>query len=195
MNTKKELTKLLRAVGVCAAACIVIAAIVALLLRTPLLAGQKAFLYRLLMLDAIACVVLLAVLAPATVRRGELFGLNMSSVVMCVGLSTLLMALFLSLGPMTIERSYTIYSLADMTDHADKVYSYEDIKDQFIEGYIEGANESQKRLDEQVAIGNLEEIDGGYRITAKGQRLVWVFRLVESIFPVPDENSIYPNGH
>ena len=192
---RSESIKLCKAVIVCVCGCVFIAAVVALLLRTPLLAGQKAFLYRLLMLDAIACVVLLAVLAPAAVRRGELFGLSMSSVVMCVGLSTLLMALFLSLGPMTIERSYTIYSLADMTDHADKVYSYEDIKDQFIEGYIEGANESQKRLDEQVAIGNLEETDGGYRITAKGQRLVWVFRLVESIFPVPDENSIYPNGH
>ena len=165
---RSESIKLCKAVIVCVCGCVFIAAVVALLLRTPLLAGQKAFLYRLLMLDAIACVVLLAVLAPAAVRRGELFGLSMSSVVMCVGLSTLLMALFLSLGPMTIERSYTIYSLADMTDHADKVYSYEDIKDQFIEGYIEGANESQKRLDEQVAIGNLEETDGGYRITAKG---------------------------
>ena len=192
---RQELIKLLHAVVVCAALCVLIAAIVALLLRTPLMAGQKAFLYRLLMLDAIACIALLAVLAPVAVKRGELFGLSMSSVVMCVGLSTLLMALFLSLGPMTIERSYTIYSLADMTDHADTVYSYEDIKDQFIEGYIEGANESQKRLDEQVSIGNLEEVDGRYRITSKGQRLVWIFRLVESIFPVPDENSIYPNGH
>ena len=192
---KEECLMLLRAVAVCIVLCVAIAAVVALLLRTPLLAGQKAYLYRLLAYDAIACVVLLAVLVPVTVKRGSLFGLELSSVVMCVGLSTLAMAVFLSLGPMPIERSYTIYSLADMTDHADKVYSYEDIKDQFIEGYIEGANESQKRLDEQVAIGNLEEIDGGYRITAKGQRLVWVFRLVESIFPVPDENSIYPNGH
>lgn len=191
----KELKKLLYAVVVCICMCLLITAFVAVLLRTPFLAGQKAYLYRLLMLDAIACVVLLTVTVPMAVKRGNLFGLELHSVVMCAGLSTLFMALFLSLGPMTIERSYTIYSLADMTDHANTVYSYEDIKDQFIEGYIEGANESQKRLDEQVAIGNLEEVDGGYRITAKGRRLVGIFRLVESVFPVPDESSIYPNGH
>ena len=191
---KEECLMLLRAVAVCIVLCVAIAAVVALLLRTPLLAGQKAYLYRLLAYDAIACVVLLAVLVPVTVKRGSLFGLELSSVVMCVGLSTLAMAVFLSLGPMPIERSYTIYSLADMTDSDKDVYTYEEIKDQFIEGFIEEAGESQKRIDEQVYIGNLEETDGGYRITAKGQRLIKLMRLVESIFPVPDETCIYPNG-
>ena len=191
---KEECLMLLRAVAVCIVLCVAIAAVVALLLRTPLLAGQKAYLYRLLAYDAIACVVLLAVLVPVTVKRGSLFGLELSSVVMCVGLSTLAMAVFLSLGPMPIERSYTIYSLAEMTDSDKDVYTYEEIKDQFIEGFIEEAGESQKRIDEQVYIGNLEETDGGYRITAKGQRLIKLMRLVESIFPVPDETCTYPNG-
>lgn len=191
---KKELRKLLQAFGLCATFCLFIAVVVALLLRTPFLADQKAFLFRLLTFDAAACVILVAIVLAVTARRDVLFGQSMSAAVMCVGLSTLLMALFFSLGPMTIERSYSIYSLADMTDHADVVYSAEDIKHQFIDGYIEGANESQKRLDEQVAIGNLEEVDGGYKISEKGIRLVKIFRLVEAIFPVPDENSIYPNG-
>ena len=114
--------------------------------------------------------------------------------VMCVGLSTLAMALFLALGPMPIERSYTIYSLAEMADSEKDVYSAGEIKTQFIEGFIEEANESQKRIDEQVYIGNLEQTDEGYRITAKGQRLIKLMRLVESIFPVPDKTCIYPNG-
>ena len=191
---KEECLMLLRAVAVCIVLCVAIAAVVALLLRTPLLAGQKAYLYRLLAYDAIACVVLLAVLVPVTVKRGSLFGLELSSVVMCVGLSTLAMAVFLSLGPMPIERSYTIYSLAEMTDSDKDVYTYEEIKDQFIEGFIEEAGESQKHIDEQVYIGNLEETDGGYRITAKGQRLIKLMRMVEAIFPVPDRTCIYPSG-
>lgn len=194
MDTKKELIKLLRAVGVCVVLCLIIAAIVALLLRTPLLAEQKAFLFRLLVFDAVACVVLLVIAVPVVIKRGNLFGLELSSVVMCVGLSTLAMAVFLSLGPMPIERSYTIYSLAEMTDSEKDVYTYEEIKDQFIEGFIEEAGESQKRIDEQVYIGNLEETDGGYRITAKGERLIQLMRFVESIFPVPDRTCIYPNG-
>lgn len=193
---KSELTKLLKEVVVCISMCIFIAVSESLLLRTPLLAGQKAYLYRLLTFDAIACVVLLVVLVPVSVKRGDLFGLGMSSVVMCVGLSTLLMALFFSLGPMPIERSYTIYSLAEMTDSDKEVYSAEEIKKQFIEGFVEEANESQKRIDEQVYIGNLEKTDnGGYGITPKGKRLIKLMRLVESIFPVPDETCIYPNGN
>lgn len=82
-----------------------------------------------------------------------------------------------------------------MTDHAEAVYTAEDIKTQFIEGYIEEAQENQKRINEQVAIGNIEETNGRYRITEKGKRLVGVFRLVEKVFPVPDKNSIYPMGN
>lgn len=192
---KKEMITLLKAVGLCVALCVLIAAGVALLLRTPLFAGLRAYLYRLLILDAICCVILLVVVVAAWAKKNDLFGLKLSSAVMCVGLSTLLMALFLSLGPMTIERSYTIYSLAEMKDSTTEVYSMEKIKDQFINGFVEGANESQKRIDEQVSIGNLEKVDGGYKITEKGRRLIDLMRLVESIFPVPDETCIYPNGH
>lgn len=111
-----------------------------------------------------------------------------------IGLSTVFMCLFFTLDPMVIERSYTVYSLADTTDHSDTVYSAKDIKTQFIEGYIEKANESQKRIEEQVSIGNLEEVPGGSRITEKGKNLVKLFRFIETIFSVPNENSIYPNG-
>lgn len=192
---KKEMITLLKAVGLCVALCVLIAAGVALLLRTPLFAGLMAYLYRLLILDAICCVILLVVVVAVWAKKNDLFGLKLSSAVMCVGLSTLLMAVFLSLGPMPIERSYTIYSLAEMKDSTTEVYSAEEIKDQFINGFVEEANESQKRIDEQVSIGNLEKVDGGYKITEKGKRLIDLMRLVESIFPVPDETCIYPNGH
>ena len=69
-----------------------------------------------------------------------------------------------------------------------------EIKQQFIAGYIEETQESQKRIEEQVYIGNMEETDGGYSITEKGVRLIKLMRYVEMIFPVPDKNSIYPNG-
>ena len=192
---KKEVAKILKAATVCIAMCLLIAAGVALLLRTPLLAGQKAYLYRLLILDAICCAVLIVAVLIVWGKKNDLFGLELSSAIMCVGLSTLFMALFFSLGPMTIERSYTIYSLAEMRDSSEEVYSAEGIKDQFINGFVEEAHESQKRIDEQVSIGNLEEVDGGYKITKKGKRLIDLMRFVESIFPVPDETCIYPNGH
>lgn len=191
---KTEIIRLLKSAVLCIVFCVFTASVVAILLRTPFLSEQKAFLFRLLLMTAVSCVVLLLAGVALFLKKEDRWGTTFSTWVLCVGLSTMVMALFFSLGPMTIERSYTIYSLADMTDHAGRVYTAEDIKTQFIEGYIEEAQESQKRIDEQVAIGNMEETDGGYRITEKGKRLVGIFRLVEKVFPVPDENSIYPNG-
>lgn len=176
----------------CIVFCGFIAAVVAILLRTPFLAGQKAFLYRLLALTVLCCMFLLIAAIIFFIKRETFWGLSFSTNVLCIGLSTLIMALFFSLGPMTIERSYTIYSLAYMADHAEEIYTAEEIKTQFIEGYIEGAQESQKRIDEQVYIENMEEVSGGYRITQKGRRLIGLFRTIEAVFPVPDRNSIYP---
>jgi len=173
---------------------VLIAIVVALLLRTSFLAEQKAFLYRLLMMTALCCAILLIFTIIYFLKKETLWGLSFSVNVLCIGLSTLAMALFFSLGPMTIERSYTIYMLADMADQGVSVCSAEQIRDRFVNGYIDGAAESQKRIDEQVSIGNLEQTDEGYRITEKGIRLVRLFRSIEVVFPVPDKNSIYPNG-
>lgn len=187
--------KLVKATFLCVCYCCIIAIIISIMLRVNFLSEQKAFLYRLLIMDAICCFILLLVCFAIVVRKGTILGMGLADNIMIVGLSTLFMALFLSLGPMTIERSYTIYSLANMTENAATVYSAEEIKQQFISGYIEEAGESQKRIDEQVYIGNLLEVDGGYRISEKGKRLIKIFRMIENIFPVPDKNSIYPNGY
>ena len=186
---KSEIAHLLKSAVLCVIFCVSIAAGVAIMLRTPLFGRQKAFLFRLLFMA-----VLLIVNVILFLKKETIWGLSFSIYVVNIGLFTVLMMLFFSLGPMPIERSYTIYSLADMSDNSDVVYSAEDIKIQFIEGYIEGANESQKRIDEQVYIGNLKEVPGGYQITEKGKNLIKIFRVVEAIFPVPDKNSIYPNG-
>ncbi|WP_195282974.1 hypothetical protein [Harryflintia acetispora] len=191
---KQEFMKLLRALVLCTCLCLVIAATEAVLLRTPFLAGQKAFLYRLLAITALCSIALLLVSGFIFRKKYKFFQMTFSESVLCIGMASVFMALFFTLGPMTIERSYTIYSLADMADHGGQIYSADEIKNRFIEGYIGEANESQKRIDEQVYIGNLEETDGGYKITEKGERLVRIFRFLESIFPVPDKNSIYPNG-
>lgn len=191
---KEEVKKLITAIGFCSLFCIIIALGVATFLRTPIFSKWQAYVYRLLALDILCCLILLIIIVSIVAKRKMLWGLRLFDLIMSIGLSTLFMALFFALGPMPIERSYTIYSLADMSDNSDVVYSAEDIKIQFIEGYIEGANESQKRIDEQVYIGNLKEVPGGYQITEKGKNLIKIFRVVEAIFPVPDKNSIYPNG-
>lgn len=187
-----DLKRVAKYVLFCIFQCVAVAILMILLIRTPFFATQRIYLYRLLQLLAICFIVLLAACIGVFAKRNTIFGISFSETLLCLVASMLFMTLFFSLGPMTIERSYTIYSLADMSDHSNKIYTAEDIKTQFIEGYIEGANESQKRIDEQVAIGNLEQKGEGYCISDKGERLVKLYRFIEMLYPVPDKSSIYP---
>lgn len=191
---KTELIKLMRLFAICTCLCLSIGIMVAILLRTSLWIEQKAYLYRLLMLTFLCCIVIFALTIFVFSRRTEIFGISFSVMTLSIIASALFMSLFFALGPMTIERSYTVFSLADMSETPDTVCSAEEIKERFINGYLNEANESQKRIDEQVYVGNMEEVEGGYRITDKGERLIKLMRFVEMIFPVPDQNSIYPNG-
>ena len=191
---KQELIKLFKSAILFILLSALIVMVSTILLHLSFWSEQKAFIYRLISIALLCCATFVIISIFVFKKKETVWGLSFSTFVLCIGLSTVFMCLFFTLGPMVIERSYTVYSLADMTDHPDTVYSAEDIKTQFIEEYIEKANESQKRIEEQVSIGNLEEVPGGYRITEKGKNLVKLFRFIETIFPVPDENSIYPNG-
>ena len=190
-----ELKKLIHMMFFSICCCLIIAVGVAILLRTPLLGGMKAYLFQLFVFDCICTVLLLVLVIVLSIKRKQIFWLNFSSMVISIVFSAVFMALFFSLGPMTIERSYTVFTLADLSDNAGKVYTSQEIKDNFEDRFIEEFNESQRRIEEQVSIGNVEEVDGGYQITKKGERLIKLFRFIETIFPVPVEHSIYPNGH
>ena len=113
---------------------------------------------------------------------------------MTLAISALFTALFFSIGIVTIDRAYTVYYLSYMTDNAENSYSKQELQQQFIDGYLVKADETQKRISEQLSIGNIEQINssGKYRITEKGKRLIKFFRTLEFIFPCPDKNSIYP---
>lgn len=187
---KKELITLLKAVGITAIFCILIAVSVAVMLRLGVWASQRAYIYRLIAMTIGICLLLCIVFAGIGTRRESIFGVGYATNVMCVGLAGLFMCLFFTLGPMTIERSYSIYSLAYMTDY-DEICGYEEIRDQFITGYVDGGA-TKMRIEEQVSIGNLKKIGDKYEITKKGKSLIKLLRVVEAVFPVPDTGSIYP---
>lgn len=105
----------------------------------------------------------------------------------------LALGFFASTVIMPMDRSYTIYSLADMADNSDRIYSLEEIENDFINVYIKAMKSTDRRISEQVGIGNLAEVDGGYQITEKGQQLIEMYRILDKIYPVDNKTSIYPN--
>ena len=93
---------------------------------------------------------------------------------------------------MPIDRSYTIYSLADMEKNSERIFSKSEIEESFINGYIIDMESTKRRIEEQVSLGNIEKVDNGYRITEKGIKLVKMLKLYETIFPVIEKRVLYP---
>lgn len=175
-------------IATCIFFCLIIGILVASLLRLDFMSNQQAYLYRLLSMTGITCIIMMILYIKIP---SKIFGLNQIIIQLNIVISGLFMALFFSLGPMVIERSYTVYSLAYIADH-EGLYTYQDIRNQFVKGYVDGGA-TQKRIDEQVSIGNLEKDGDAYRITEKGKSLICLFRMIEKVFPVPDTSSIYPS--
>jgi hypothetical protein len=118
--------------------------------------------------------------------------LRSNAIISALIISTLFSALFVTAGPMPIDRSYSIFSIADMYEHPDKIYTAEEIELAFTEKYIARNQATKRRIEEQKSIGNIEETDGGYRITEKGMRLIEAMRLVEAFYPADEKRTIYP---
>lgn len=187
---KREFKSILSQIVLCMIICIMMLAFVSISLHLNIFASVSAYIYRLYILLFVFALILFIFSFIIYIKNKRIFNFDFSDITTCIVMSALFVALFFSLGPMVVERSYTVYSLAYMTDN-DGLYSYEDVRNQFVTGYVDkGA--TQKRLNEQVDIGNIEKDGETYRITEKGKRLINLFRFIEKIFPVPDKSSIYP---
>jgi hypothetical protein len=156
--------------------------------------------YRMLYYAVIAHTLMLAVYALGQLifARGKKAASGaLSPVTFISGLiiSALFCALFITAGPMPMDRSYSIYSVAEMSQHPDQVYSREEIEDAFYKGYILQNGATFRRIQEQLSIGNFEKVgENQYRITDKGRRLIAIMRLVEKFYPVDEKRTLYPGS-
>lgn len=85
--------------------------------------------------------------------------------------------------PVTADRSVTIFLLGYMNDHSDDDTSVtkDQLESHFINTYINKYEAINRRMNEQVITGTVEQTqDGGYRLTQKGKLLVkfnqWIGR-------------------
>lgn len=75
------------------------------------------------------------------------------------------------------------------------VFSEDDIRETFINTYIDDFEAFNKRFNEQIVSGNIyfDEINGGYKLTSSGKTVVKLFRIVAKVFDT-DERLVYPLG-
>jgi hypothetical protein len=196
-NTHKEISKIIRLIAAGGGLTVAHMLLLSLLMHINFLRDAVyIFYYRCLYYTFILSAVLLAVLFGVKLlaeRNGRTFHMLAADVILSSAvISTLFTALFVTAGLMPMDRSYSIYSVVDMYEHPEMVYSEDDVQAAFINGYIIRNQAAKRRLEEQVSIGNIEETDGGYRIGEKGARLIDLFRLIEKFYPTDEKRTLYP---
>lgn len=110
-------------------------------------------------------------------------------------LTTLLACLtfysFLITIPTLLDRSISIFLLAELDSDQDQVMTTDHLSQAFMEGYVDGVFQVEKRIAEQVSIGNFERTAvNEVRLTRRGEIVASVNRFLANIFRV---DSRYTN--
>lgn len=102
------------------------------------------------------------------------------------------MAMFILI-PVTVERSVSVFMLSYMDENDSVSYTEDDIKKIFVDKYVDEYGAFEKRFEEQIVTGTIEETsDGKYKITDQGKSIVGMFRVVADLFQT-DKRLVYPN--
>lgn len=100
---------------------------------------------------------------------------------------------FLTLIPVTVERSVSVFMLSYMQENKDQTFTEESVGEVFTSKYVEDYGAFEKRFEEQVVTGTIvQNEDGTYSITPKGEFVVEAFRTIAEWFDT-DRRLVYPN--
>ena len=101
--------------------------------------------------------------------------------------------MFLTLVPVTVERSVSVFMLSYMEENSDQTFTEESVSEVFVEKYVDDYGAFEKRFHEQVETGTIvQNPDGSYSITESGKFVVKMFRVVTDWFGT-DQELVYPN--
>lgn len=147
--------------------------------RTGLFAGIPILFYR--GIASLGATFVLLVGAMAWVTRRPRLGLAPRD---AVGASVTAVALLLTaftLGPVTVDRSISVFVLSRFAA-APEGLDEKAVREAFLRIYVGEWAQIQRRLDEQVASGNLVRADGSYRLTPQGERFMRTARETARVF-------------
>ena len=98
-----------------------------------------------------------------------------------------------TLVPVTVERSVSVFMLSYMDENSDQTFTQQSVGEVFTSKYVEEYGAFEKRFNEQVVTGTIEENgDGTYSRTDRGRFIVKMFRTIAEWFDT-DRRLVYPN--
>jgi hypothetical protein len=136
--------------------------------------------FRGLLLAALTFVLLFALLAAIVPRCPG--WLDIRDAFCAAILSVSFNICFLVVVPVTVDRSVSVFILGEMANAPNETYSPEDMSALFVKIYVDDYQQIARRLGEQALIGNIEEVQGRYRISARGYRFIEICKLVSWLF-------------
>lgn len=162
-----------------------------LLIRLPLLKGMHVLMYRGIVMIVLAGI-LASILLVLFKKWRKATWLSAKDVVLVFILTCSINMVFFTLIPVTVERSVSVFMLSYMDTNSNNHFTQDDISQIFIDKYVYEYGAFEKRFDEQIATGTIEQnADGTYSITDKGRFIVKMFRLISDVFET-DKRLVQP---
>ena len=141
------------------------------------------FFYRGLAIIATACL-LHAVMMTFALRWFSARRISPANVVSVVAMAAMLNLTFFTLVPVNLDRSISVFLLAWMDKNDDRPMSRADLRDVFQTVYVTRYAAIERRINEQVASGNIELLPRGYALTGRGRLFNRFARAVGIVFSV-----------
>ena len=160
------------------------------LFHTGLLKNMEVLMYRgvaFILITGVVAAVIMAVLR-------KLWGfITIRDIIMMFVIFCCVNMVFLTQIPVTVERSVSVFMLSYMDENSDQTFTEESVGEVFTSKYVEDYGAFEKRFDEQVVTGTIEQNpDGTYSITERGRFIVKAFRTIAEWFDT-DRRLVYPN--
>ena len=159
------------------------------LFHTSLFSSMHVLMYRGILYVIITGIMSALCMKLCTMKWERLFD-KKDIIMMFLGFCSVNMVLF-TLIPVTVERSVSVFTLSYMEENP-KIYTVDDMEKIFQDTYVHEFKAFDKRFEEQIVSGNIEEKDGGYILTRQGELTVKFFRVISKWINT-DERLVYPN--
>ena len=177
-------------IGVYALIYIVCTALFIALFHTSFLAGMDVLMYRgaafIIITGTVSAVIM------GVIRKFWGF-VTIRDIIMMFVIFCYVNMVFLTLIPVTVERSVSVFMLSYMEENSDQTFTEESVGEVFTTKYVEDYGAFEKRFHEQVETGTIvENPDGTYSITDSGRFVVKMFRTIADWFGT-DQRLVYPN--
>ena len=181
---------ILALIGIYALIYIVCSVMFVALFHTGILKNMEVLMYRGMAFIIITGVI--AAVVMGVIRKFWGF-ITVRDIIMMFVIFCCVHTVIFTLVPVTVERSVSVFMLSYMDENSDQTFTQESVGEVFTSKYVEDYGAFEKRFDEQLVTGTIEENpDGTYSITDRGRFIVKMFRTIAEWFDT-DRRLVYPN--